>query len=99
MNTVTYKDYNNDLIKFCQKHSKHELRVYTSPFIDNQYIKSWYYSDGSEFHEVNQNVTEVVTVPVEIHGIKLDKTFEIKLVKHEYWSSDNSVSKYWYEKL
>ena len=36
-------------------------------------------------------------VEIEIHGVTV-KT-NVMLVKHEYYSTDNATSKYWYEKF
>lgn len=96
MRTVTYDEYSKDLKNFIDKHSKKcDWKVYTSPLIDGQYHKNIVFEDGSEFTEINElNYSEVVEIMV--HNIPA--TVTVDLIRHEYWSTDDSVSKYWYEK-
>lgn len=96
MRTVTYDEYSKDLKNFIDKHSKKcDWKVYTSPLIDGQYHKNIVFEDGSEFTEINElNYSEVVEIMV--HNIPV--TVTVDLIRHEYWSTDDSVSKYWYEK-
>ena len=96
MRTVTYEEYCKDLNSFVDKHSrKYDFKVYTSPFENNQYRKTVCFEDGSVFTEINE-MDVVEDVEVEVHGLKI-KT-EVHLIRHEYWSTDDSSSKYWYEK-
>lgn len=96
MTIVTYKDYSDDLKKFINKHSaKSELtEVVTSSYENGMYRKSYLYEDGSEFFEVNRTVRAKANA--ETVGLKFE--IEVKLIEHEYWSTDESKSKYWYEK-
>ena len=94
--TVTFREYQEDLIAFCQKHNKKaECRVETSPFENNQYHKNYLYSDGATFTEINEIVYE--EVEIEVHGIKVKTTVE--LFRTEYYSTDNSKSKFVYQKI
>lgn len=93
MKEVTYNDYTKDLEKFIAKHcKKSDLDVYTSPYINGQYHKNYTYIDG-QFTEVNREVWEKVSI--NIHGQNVD--VNIHAIQHEYWSTDDSGSKYWYE--
>lgn len=96
MKTVTYEEYNRDLSAFLRKHgAKSDWHVYTSPLQEGQYHKNYVFEDGAEFVEINElNYREPVEVVV--HGITISTV--VHLIRHEYWSTDDSVSKYWYEK-
>ncbi len=94
MKTVDYTTYMNDLKSFIQKHNSHDYKVITSDFQNNQYHKSYIFEDGSEFIEINYH-EHYETIETTIHNIPV-KT-HICMVKHEYWSTDDSISKYWYE--
>lgn len=90
---VTYGEYSNDLDRFILKHSKKsDVEVYTSPYENKQYRKTWTYADG-QFVEINREVWKKELVEVYNTWIEI----EVHLLEHEYWSTDNSVSKYWYE--
>lgn len=96
MNIVNYQTYENDLNSFISKHSKKsDLHIWTSPLTDGEYHKEYLFEDGSGFYEIN-NTNYKEDVEVEVHGITIK--VEIKIVKHEYWSTDTSSSKIWYEK-
>lgn len=92
--TVTYTEYMNDLKAFSQKHNKKaELKIYTSPMENNRYHKNYCWSDGHEFCEVTELITE--QVEIEVHGIKMNVSVE--MWRTEYWSTE-APSKYFYEK-
>lgn len=93
--TVSFKEYQDDLKEFCQHHNKKaECTVYTSPMVNNVYTKYFMYSDGATFTEVNDFVTE--DVKVEAHGMVM--TVPVKFFRTEYYSTDNSKSKFVYQK-
>lgn len=94
MTTVTSTQYYDDLKNFIIKHTKKgEYKVYTSPFENGQYHKDYAFEDGSMFTEVNEmNYEEEVEIVV--HGLTIKKT--VKLIKHEYWSTEFG-SRYWFE--
>lgn len=96
MITVNCNRYQEDLNQFIKKHSKDaDLQILTSPFENGRYHKDYLFSDGAWFTEINyMNHTE--EIETEVHGIIVKAT--IKMIKHEYWSTDNSTTKYWYEK-
>ena len=97
MVTVTFKEYNEDLAKFISKHSKkYNYKVYTSPFENNQYHKNYCFEDGATFTEINE-MSVAEEVEVEVHGLKFK--VDVHFIRHEYWSTDDATSKYWYEKV
>ena len=92
--TVTSKEYYNDLGNFLNKHSKYDFKVYTSNFDNNCYHKEYCFENGATFCEINE-MDFTTMVDVEVYGVTV-KT-QVNLIRHEYWSTDDSVSKYWYE--
>lgn len=96
MRTVKYDEYMNDLQAFIKRHSKkYDWKVWTSPLKDDTYRKTYTFEDGSQFIEVNElGYAEVVDI--EVHGIKT--SVPVELIRHEYWSTDDAVSKYWFER-
>ena len=96
MTMVTYKDYSNDLAHFINKHSiKSELiSVNTSGYEGGVYRKEYMFEDGASFYEVNRNIKGEANA--ETVGLKFK--VKVDLIEHEYWSTDDSKSKYWYEK-
>lgn len=96
MTKTTYEGYLNDLEKFINKHSKKaDWRVITSPYKNGQYHKQYVFEDGAILTDVNYMEGETYPVFVEELGF----TANIPVIKHEYWSTDESGSKYWYEHL
>lgn len=82
--------------EFCLKHNKKgECRIETSPFLNGAYHKNYMYSDGATFTEINEYVYETITFVK--HGIKFET--EIQFFRTEYWSTDDSKSKFVYEKV
>lgn len=95
MKTVTFSEYMEDLKTFIDKHSKkYDYKVVTSPLKENRYHKEYIFEDSSFFTEINE-MDVVEMVEVEVHGIKFQQ--DVHFIRHEYWSSDDAVSKYWYE--
>ena len=96
MNIVNYTEYSNDLDKFIKKHSKKsDLHIWTSPIENGEYRKEYLFEDGASFYEINKmNYSE--QTEIEIHGIWV--MVEVNMIKHEYFSTDEGISKYWYEK-
>lgn len=95
MKETTYEQYMEELTKFSQKHNnKSELTIFTSPMVDNKYHKDYSWTDGANFYEENELITEMVDVT--IHGITIKVAVEFW--RTEYWSSEDSSSKYYYSK-
>lgn len=93
--TVTFEEYMNELKKFSEKHNKKaELKVYTSALVNDRYHKEYCWSDGHVFYEVNELVEEIIEA--EAHGLKV--RVPVKFWRTEYWTTENSSSKYVYER-
>ena len=90
--TVSYTEYNKELMAFVQKHNKKaECKIETSPMENNIYYKNYYWSDGAAWSERTELVSE--TVEIEKHGLTFKA--EIECWKTEFWSTE-SGSKYFY---
>lgn len=97
MKTVTYQEYENDLNAFIKKHSKKsDLHIWTSPFIDGEYRKEYMYEDGASFYEIN-NHSYIEEATFTLHGITVKAN--VKMIKHEYFSTDLPESKIYYERV
>lgn len=96
--TVSYNDYKKALNDFYLKHQKrgHEIHIKTSRLQSNMYTKEYISTDGSIFTEVN-STNLIEDVPVSIHGLHF--TVPVKFFRTEFYSTDDSKSKYFYEKL
>jgi hypothetical protein len=93
--TVTYSEYMQEHTNFARKHNqKSECKIYTSPMENNRYHKEYCWQHGANFYEVTELVTEKVKVMV--HGIEV--VVDVDFWRTEYWHSDNSKSKFFYEK-
>lgn len=95
MKEVSNQQYTIDQTGFIFKHLKKknaDYRVFTSPMIDNVYHKEYCFTDGAVFCERIEIIEECFEV--ERHGILVEVKATFQQV--EYWSTDDSVSKYTY---
>lgn len=92
---MTYEEniYNQMKSDFMNKH-KGALKIYTKPLEYNRYYKDYCFQDGATWSEISWLVEEVVEVM--IRNIKT--RVSVKLWKVEYFSTDDSKSRYYYEK-
>lgn len=91
MTICTMSEYNKDLRDFLNKHEN----INECTFVEGETIRKMFCSeDGKTFYEVSRPVYETATVDVK--GIAI--TVDVKLFETEWWSDDNSKSKYMYAK-
>lgn len=95
MKTVTFAEFDKEYTAFAIKHNrKAERREYTD-LVDGLIRKMVCWSDGATWWEITEtNYSE--EVEIEVHGIKV--TVNVPLRKTEYWSTEDSESKYFYER-
>lgn len=92
--TVNYKQYESEKVAFLKKHSW--IDCSTSPMDEyGRYHKEYICEDGSIWYEVMG--PEMVSEVVEIK--KAQVKVEVKMFRTEFWSSDDSSSKYYYEQF
>lgn len=92
--TATFKEYMEQKTAFAQKHNKKgECKVWRHPMINNRSHEEMSWTDGHEWCEVTELITE--EVEIEVHGIKT--TVSVDLWRTEFWSTEHK-SKYMYER-
>lgn len=97
MITVTPEIYEKLKIRFLSKHENWEVE--TSPIDQyDTYRKTYHCEDGADWFEVINPVYETITLRGFSHGIAIEETKEIKLLKVEGWSTDYSKSVVCYER-
>lgn len=98
MTEVNYRLYNEDKEFFFKKHNSDFNSDYTcetSPMTnDGVYIKTYIFTDGSCWYERMSPKVEIAKVSV--HGVEVE--VPVKLQEVEYWSSDISSSRCYYER-
>ena len=91
MDVVKFEDYQNIKKDFYQKHG--EPKEYTSNE-NSIHLKTVVFDDGAEWYEKNELVQEEING--EKHGVPY--SFLLFLNKLEFWSTDDSKSKFVYSK-
>lgn len=91
MTIVDYKTFDKDLEDFNLKHGVEDVK--TSSMKNDSYTKEYIGEDGAILYVSVRPYYETKTV--EVKNIKVN--VQIKLFETEYWSSDNSKSKFYYE--
>jgi hypothetical protein len=94
MKEVTYEIYNDDKSFFFEKHG-FDFNVTTSPMeAGGTYYKTYLFEDGSVWYErmshyvTNENVT--------VHNVQLEVKIELQRI--DYWSSDISRERTYFER-
>lgn len=93
MTEVTNEVFNEDKNYFFTRHNwDYEIR--TSPLEnDGSYIKTYSFADGANWYEKVSPLETVVTATS--HGVQFDA--KVKLCKTDYWSSDISRERTYFE--
>lgn len=94
MNTVTYEQYYEEKTAFFAKHNNGFKLETSSLSVGNSYVKTYAFEDGAGWCELLRNVHE--EAEFEHRGMTFKCT--VSLAKLEFWSTDNSKSRYYYEK-
>jgi len=91
---ITMEQYNEEKRAFYQKHyGERGYREYGN--VDGEQIhKEVCFADGAGWNEITEPFEE--TIQVERHGLNIE--VKVKFYRTEIWDSDNSVSRYLYEK-
>lgn len=93
--TVSYKEYNEDKKRFFKKH-KNDFQCETSPMDGyGRYYKVYSFADGAQWYENMSPTYETAEVEIKMVTVKV----EVKMFRTEYYSTDDSTSKYYYEKF
>lgn len=94
--TVTYEEYEIERINFIKKNSEHEWEVKMSPMDEyGRYSKTYIFDNGAQWFETCGPVTEIAQF--EHRGMTFEA--EVKMFRVEFFSTDDSKSKYYYERF
>lgn len=97
MATVSYETYMADKKAFLRKHP--DWTVDTSSMDEyGRYTKQYMSTDGAIFTEEMYPCWETAEAEVELHGVKVTLKDTIYMMRTEYYSTDDSNSKYYYER-
>ena len=92
--TVSYETYMKDKKAFFEEH-KYNFQCDTSPMDEyGAYHKTYIFDDHAVWYESMTPTYE--KAKMEVKMVRFD--VEVKLLRTEYWSTDHSESKYYYEK-
>ncbi len=95
---VSYDTYSDDKKVFLHKHND-DFTVHTSSMDDyGRYVKSYICRDGAVWTEVCGPYHTAANGQIPGMPELGFFTIEVKLMKVEYWSSDDATSKFYYEK-
>lgn len=83
---------------FIENHKDSDWTTDTSSMDSTgKYTKTYQFSDGAVLIEINRPVYETREVEVEVKGIKVRQTIEVKLLETECWNTDDAKSVKFYE--
>ena len=92
--TVNYETYMNEKLAFLKKHS--DWHIETSPMDEyGRYYKHYICEDDAVWCEEMTPTYEKTTVEIKL--VKVD--VEVKMLRTEYYSSDDAKSRFYYEKF
>lgn len=93
--TTTFADFDREYTAFAIKHNKKAERTEYTQMKDGVIHKMVAWTDGATWWEITDtNYSE--EVEIEVRGIKTKVTVQLR--KTEYWSTEDSKSKYFYER-
>lgn len=96
MTTTTFAEFDKEYTAFAIKHNKKSDRhEYTYMDEDGIIRKTVCWGDGATWWE-NTETEYTETVEIEVHGVKM--AVKVQMRRTEYWSTEDSHSKYFYEK-
>lgn len=97
--TVNYEEYWKIKRSFLARHNN-DFRVDTSS-MDGYgcYHKEYVCSDGAIFYETMSPEFATKEIEFEVKMINVKTEVTVKLLRTEFWSSDDSVSRSYYEKF
>ena len=94
MAVVSYKRYSDEKDQFFRSH-KNDFRIETSTMDEyGRYYKDYLFEDGAIWHEDMSPVFESATVEIKMVKVSV----EVKMMRVEYYNTDDSTSRYYYEK-
>ena len=99
MATTTYAEFDKEYRAFAIKHNRKANRSEETWMDGSRIYKIVTWTDGAQWFEITEtDIVEKVKADVEVHGLKITIEEEIPLRKTEYWSTEKSISRYFYRK-
>lgn len=95
MITTTFAEFDKEYTAFAIKHNKKAERKEYTDMTDGVIHKTVCWSDGATWYEITETDYSE-EVEIEVRGIKVK--VNIPMRRTEYWSTEDSKSKYFYEK-
>ena len=93
---MNFLDYKHN---FILKHRTADWSVDTSPMDKyGKYVKTYIFSDGAIMVEVNRPVWRKAEAEVEIEGVIVKISEDVKLLETEAWTNEDPNSVKFYEK-
>ena len=93
--TVDYKKYSEDKKAFFKKH-KNDFQCETSSMDGyDRYYKVYSFNDGAQWYENMSPTYETAEVVIKMVTVKV----EVKMLRIEYYNTDDAISKCYYEKF
>lgn len=92
MNIVDEHQYDEYKRRFFSKHNN-DFQCETEGSSAEYYHKTYVFADGATRYEVMQKKTVVA----QAHYLNVEFPAEVEVMETEFWSSDDSESKYWYQ--
>lgn len=93
--TVTYNDYVNEKKAFFNKHHN-DFRCETSSMDEyGRYYKNYVFADNAIWYETMSPTYEIAEVEIKLVKVQV----EVKMLRTEFFNTDNASSKYYFEKF
>ena len=95
MATLNYQEYTTKKDAFFKKH-KNDFRINTSSMDEyGRYHKDYIFEDGAVWYEDMMPTFEQATVEIKKVNVKV----EVKMLRTEFYNTDDATSNYYYEKF
>ena len=93
--TVNYNTYNEEKKVFFKKHHN-DFRCDTSSMDEyGRYWKTYSFEDGAQWCEAMSPTYETAEVEIKFVKVKV----EVKMLRTEFWNTDDASSKFYFEKF
>ena len=93
--TVSYNDYVNEKQVFFNKHHN-DFRCETSSMDEyGRYYKTYVFADNAIWYETMSPTYEIAEVEIKLVKVQV----EVKMLRTEFWNTDDANSKFYFEKF
>ena len=93
--TVSYNDYVNEKQVFFNEHHN-DFRCETSSMDKyGRYYKTYVFADNAIWYETMSPTYEIAEVEIKLVKVQV----EVKMLRTEFWNTDDANSKFYFEKF